>query len=205
MRTKMYPIKEIAHQELNKANNLNPGKWIQHSKFVAIACEKIAERINDLDVEKAYVLGLLHDIGRRAGVTSIRHIIDGYHYCESKGWADAAKICLTHSYPIQNIETDIGQWDMTAEEKEFIRNYIEKTVYDDYDKLIQLCDALATGDGFCLMEKRFIDVTRRYGFQAFTIDRWNAYFGIKEYFEDQIKCSIYAVLPNVIESTFEIN
>ncbi len=198
---KQYPTKDIAEKELEKANAKNSGKWVAHSRFVAIACEIIAEH-SRIDGEKAYVLGLLHDIGRREGVTSIRHILDGYNYCKDNGWLDVAKICLTHSYPIKDINTDIGQWDITAEEKEFINNFINTETYDDYDKLVQLCDALATSDGLCLLEKRFVDVTRRYGFKAFTIDRWNAIFEIKKQFESVMNCSVYSILPNVRDTTF---
>ena len=38
---------------------------------------------------------------------------------------------------------------------------------DDYDRLIQICDALATDYGFVILEKRFVDVTRRYGISSF--------------------------------------
>lgn len=36
-----------------------------------------------------------------------------------------------------------------------------------------LCDALADADEFCILEKRFIDTTRRYGIYPFSIDCWN--------------------------------
>ena len=82
--------------------------------------------------------------------------------------------------------------------KEFVAN----AVYDDYDRLVQLCDALAMPTGFCLLEKRFVDVTIRYGVHTATIDRWKKILEIKERFEDQIGCSIYALLPGVMENSF---
>lgn len=44
----------------------NPGRWVGHSKNVAMAAKKIAAFCN-LDVDKAYSLALLHDIGRYEG------------------------------------------------------------------------------------------------------------------------------------------
>lgn len=167
-----------------------------------LACEYIAEKCQDLDHDKAYVLGLMHDIGRRVGVVSISHILSGYRYCMDKGWEDAAKVCMTHSYMIQNSETDIGNWDMSEEDHHFIKQYIDSVTYDDYDRLLQLCDSLALDTGFCLLEKRLVDVTRRYGIKDFSVDRWNAVFGIKEYFEEKIGCSIYDLLPGIKENTF---
>ena len=82
--------------------------------------------------------------------------------------------------------------------KEFVAN----AVYDDYDRLVQLCDALAMPSGLCLLEKRFVDVTMRYGVHPATIDRWKKILEIKERFEDQIGCSFYALLPGVMENSF---
>ena len=44
--------------------------------------------------EEAYVMGLLHDIGRREGVTSIRHIFDGYD-----GYDRLIRLCDAISLP----------------------------------------------------------------------------------------------------------
>ena len=80
---------------------------------------------------------------------------------------------------------------------EFIKNYLEQMEYDDYDKLIILCDALADAKGFCILEKRFVDTARRYGFYPFSLDRWNNTYKFKEYFEECMGKSIYTVLPEI--------
>ena len=69
--------------------------------------------------------------------------------------------------------------------------------YDDYDKLIIFCDALADAKGFCILEKRFVDTARRYGFYPFSLDRWNNTYKFKEYFEECMGKSIYTVLPEI--------
>lgn len=192
----MYPNKKIATAELELAEKMNRGPWIEHVKNVANAAKIIAEQAK-MDGEKAYVLGLLHDIGRRTGIAQVRHIVDGYDYATSKGWDEVARICLTHSFPVKDVDADIGKKDITPEQYEFIKKYIEDIEYDDYDKLIILCDALADANGFCSLEKRFIDTTRRYGIYPFTLDRWNKTYEYKEYFEAKIGKSIYALLPDV--------
>lgn len=75
-----------AELALREASESNPGAWISHSRFVAEACKNIASRCKDLSSEQAYIFGLLHDIGRYAGVSSERHLIDGYRYCMERGW-----------------------------------------------------------------------------------------------------------------------
>ncbi len=67
-----------AEEYLSWAEKQNPGPWIDHSKVVANACEKIAQNVKGMNGDKAYILGLLHDVGRYKGVTSVKHIYDGY-------------------------------------------------------------------------------------------------------------------------------
>lgn len=197
-----YPDKDVAEQEIRIAGELNPGPWTSHSLNTGLAAMYISKNCEGLDPDKAYVLGVLHDIGRRVGIVSQRHLIEGYKYCMKNQWDDVARICLTHAFLLQNIESDVGDWDITDEDYAFLKHYIETNTYNDYDKLIQLCDALAMPNGFCLLEKRLVDVHRRYGVNEYSVHIWNTFFDIKEYFEKWMRCSIYDVLPNVKETTF---
>jgi len=198
----MVPNRETAEKELETAGQLNKGPWIDHSMNVGLAAQLIAEKCGHLDPEKAYVLGLLHDIGRRYGISARRHGIDGYTYMMEKGWDEAGRICLTHSFPVPDFEKEIGKNDMTGEEGEFVTKYLSEITYDDYDKLLIVCDSIADAHGFCLLEKRYVNTTRRYGVFSFTVERWDATFAMKEYFEQRMNCTIYDILPNVKETTF---
>ncbi|HBG5345669.1 TPA: HDOD domain-containing protein [Clostridioides difficile] len=198
----MFPNKETAIEELELADKMNPGPWIRHSYNVANAAKLIADHCEKLNSEKAFVCGLLHDIGRRTGIAAVRHIIDGYDYAISKGWDEIARVCLTHSFPIKDIEADIGNKDISKEQYDFINHYLNNLEYNDYDKLIILCDALADANGFCILEKRFVDTTRRYGIYPFSVERWNKTYEYKEYFEKIINKSIYTLLPNIEKSIY---
>jgi HD-like signal output (HDOD) protein len=44
---------------------------VEHSINTGLAARNIAEKIPGMDSEKAYILGILHDIGRRAGIVTI--------------------------------------------------------------------------------------------------------------------------------------
>lgn len=200
--TARYPSREIAHQELVLAGKLNPGPWIEHVKYVALACENIARQVPGMESEKAYVLGLLHDIGRRVGVVGERHMLEGYRYCQAQGWSEAAKICITHSFMIKDIKASIGKWDVSPQEYQFMQRYIDEVVYDDYDLLVQLCDNLGMPTGFCLLEKRFIEAALRYGLHDCSLPRIRVIFEIKQKFETLIGGSIYDLLPGVKENTF---
>lgn len=60
-----------AEKELSIGAQLNPGLWIKHSMSVGLNAKLIADKIDVLDSNQAYVMGLLHDIGRRKGIKSI--------------------------------------------------------------------------------------------------------------------------------------
>ena len=198
----MQLTRSAAETALAQAQNANPGPWADHSRYVALACRNIAARCPHLDGETAYIYGLLHDIGRHAGVSSERHLIDGYRYCRERGWDKAAQICISHAFMVQDIATSIGVFDMPPEDKDFMAEFVRTAVYDDYDRLVQLCDALALPTGFCLLEKRFVDVALRYGTHPATVARWKAVLEIKAHFETLMGCSLYELLPGVAENTF---
>lgn len=191
-----------AENELKQGAVLNPGPWEQHSISVANNARFIAEKVEGMDCDKAYVMGLLHDIGRRAGIKGILHIFDGYDYMMSMGQPEVARICLTHSFPVKDVNTFFGKCDCTIEQKDFLRDYMANIEYDNYDMLIQLCDAISLPNGACIMEKRLIDVAFRYGLSEFTLDKWKAFMNTKKYFDELCGCSIYTLLPNVMENSY---
>lgn len=195
----MLPSKTEAENELKIAEKLNPGPWIKHSVNTGIAARNIAQKVLGMNSEKAYIVGLLHDIGRRVGfVNTPRHVYEGYKYCMQRGWDEVAKVCMTHSYLLMKDAVDYEP--QNIEDKE-IKLFIENCRCDDYDLLIQMCDSLATDYGFVILEKRFVDVTRRYGIMENYIKGWEKAFEIKEYFENKMGCSVYDVLPDIGKTT----
>jgi putative nucleotidyltransferase with HDIG domain len=196
------PDRDTATKFLLEAERLNPGNWVPHSLFTAQAAEAIAKVHPELDSEVAYVMGYLHDIGRRAGITYMRHSLDGYHFLQQQGYDDIARICITHTFWLKDLDEYPGKWDCSAEEIQFLESYITSIDYNEYDWLIQLCDCLALPTGFCLLEKRLVDVALRYGTTKYTAVKWNLLFENKVKFEQKIGRSIYDLLPGVRENTF---
>ena len=105
---------------------------------------------------------------------------------------------MTHSYLRMQEEFDS---EPDNEREKMIREYILHCEADDYDRLIQLCDSLAVDYGFVILEKRFVDVTRRYGIMEGYIKGWETAFAIKESFEKEMGCSVYDVLPDIGRTT----
>jgi hypothetical protein len=199
------PSLEQAEALIQEARALHPGPWVQHSCFVGKAAEAIAGQHPRLDPQRAFILGYLHDIGRRAGVADMRHTLDGYYFLMEQGFETAARICLTHVFPVKRLEAVAGKWDCTRQELDFLAEYLTSVEFDEYDRLIQLCDAIALPSGYCLIEKRLMDVALRHGVNEFSVPRWQAFLSLQKEFESAIGQSIYRVLPGVVENTFGFN
>lgn len=190
-----------AEAYLRWAEGLNPGPWVSHSKAVAHSASVIAEH-SGLDSERAYTLGLLHDIGRYKGVSAMMHIYDGYRLLKDDGYEQAAQICITHSFPSQVFEEYSGQNDCAKEIEAEIRAILKNAVYTDYDRLIQLCDSLALPSGLCLMEKRLVDVALRHGANDRMLDKWKKLFEIFNDFQKRMGKNLYSFFPDVVQNTF---
>ena len=188
----MLPTKEEAFALLKESYTMNPGPWKDHSVVTAQCAYKIAAYCPDLDEATAYILGLLHDIGRRFGFSYIRHVLDGYLYLMSLGYEEAAKISITHSFPVKSLEMYVGEWDVSKQELAQIQGLLDFYEYDDYDRLIQVCDSIAMPNGPVDMITRMEDVKHRYG--SYPQKKWNKNLALKDYFEDKIRMPLREVL-----------
>ncbi len=188
----MIPTLEIAEELLNDALQSNPGPWGDHSKVAAHCAKAIAAKCIDLDEDKAFILGLLHDIGRKFGVRHLGHVSDGYSYMKSLGYDEVAQICLTHSFHNQSIDEYIGKVDTSEEETNLIVSSLKDVQLTDYDRLIQLCDALAGSEGVLDIEERMLDVKKRYG--SYPQSKWDFNMYLKAYFEKKANGDIYEIV-----------
>lgn len=187
------PTIEEAKLLLKEAQKLNPGNWIGHSKVAGNCAKLIAQKCN-MDSDIAYSMGILHDIGRRFGVTNLKHVIAGYNFLLDLGYYDCARICITHSFPYKNINSFNGKNDCTKEETLEISKILDSIDFNDYDKLIQLCDVLSYPTCSVIIEKRLVDVALRYGVNEFTIQKWKAFFELKLYFDQKSNSDVYKIV-----------
>ncbi len=188
----MLPTREQAEELLREAETHNPGAWGDHSRIAAHCAEKIAQECSDLDSDKAYILGLLHDIGRKFGIRHLGHVADGYSYMLSLGYDEAARVCLTHSFHNRTTDGYIGKFDTTEEEWKIIQDGLKTVQLDEYDYLIRLCDCLAGTEGVLDMEERMADVKRRYG--SYPQEKWDSNLQLKKHFEEKTGKDIYIVV-----------
>ena len=190
-----YPDRMEAEALLLDAETINPGPWANHSRVAAKCAEVIAVACGDMDGEKAYALGLLHDIGRRFGVKHLCHIYDGYMYMKELGYPEAARICLTHSFATHELADFIGRVDVTPEQQQVLIDALSECEYDDYDRLIQLCDAISLPGGAVVIEERMNDVKERYG--RYPQAKWDKHIALNAYFTDKAGRDIEALTAEI--------
>ena len=156
---------------------------------MASAAYAIADRLK-MDAEKAFVMGVMHDIGRSFSKGQFQHIRDGYEYLNSLGYTEVAKICLTHSFVIQDINIYVGKMDISEAEQMKYQYILRMQQYDFYDRLIQLCDSISTGNGYVIPEKKFVTNAFKYGFKETTIEKWRTVLEIYENFEERLGMNV---------------
>lgn len=190
----MLPSRTEAVRMLQEAERMNPGPWAAHSRVAGACARRIAAR-SGLDGEKAETLGLLHDIGRRFGISQLKHVYDGWRYMLQLGYDEVARVCLSHSFPVQDIRVDMAAVDITPEVYGVLGRALAAMGYDDYDRLIQLCDSIAMAEGPVDMEMRMADVKRRYG--AYPQEKWERNLALKAYFEERMETSLQEALSDL--------
>ena len=191
------PTREEAEQILEWAKMQNDGNWAEHSRVTARIAETIAKHC-DLEPERAYILGLLHDIGRYEGYhVGLRHITEGYRFLKKKGFDAAARVCLTHSFYTRLMPDDEFYLRQLKDEddKKILRGLSKKMQagelgFDEYDRLVQLADCMARNYGVVTINDRFVDIMMRYDFpdlRAQIAGTWR----VKKYFDEKAGQNIY--------------
>ena len=107
----------------------------------------------------------------------------------SLGYDEVARVCLSHSFNDGDLYKYVGNFDTTEEETKLIKDGLEALVQDDYDLLINVCDAISGADGVMDMIDRMNDVKRRYG--GFNQEKWDKNLELKTYFEGKMGMDIY--------------
>lgn len=153
-----------------------------HGRGVAYVAEKIAKHAG-MDADKAYTFGLLHDVGKEPH-SGWGHIMIGYEKMMNEDLPEVARICLTHSFPVKSVLSDMRD----EEFYDFVADYIEKVEYDDYDLLVQLADFMACADGVVPIEWRTCDVLLRHQATPNSQAMLRRIYELKQYFAE--KCGV---------------
>ena len=194
---------EEAYKLLEEAPRNNKELWIKHSVNVAIVAERLADQLN-LDGKKAYVLGLVHDIGRRAREhVGLRHIIEGYNYLKDLGYEEEARAGLTHTFYARNLvipNLTKKDTNLTRNEIVYIADYINNNGFNEYDKILQIADNMGSASGINTIERRRTESMLRYGITDVSEKNLRGIFNVQAEIEAKLGFSIYYLFPEVSDN-----
>ncbi len=162
--------KHLGNEIIN--GKFNSSAWISHSLWVGRQCADFAKKMG-LNPNQAEVIGMLHDFGRRE-IHTIAHVTRGFELLSDMGYKMEALGCLTHSFvnggrcaSNETSEEDfyvspegIPCWEDGAH-KDDITLFLESYSYDDYDRILNLSDLMATSEGILSPYDRILDIATR--------------------------------------------
>ncbi len=180
-----------------------------HCYAVAESAKKIAVK-SGMEGDYAYLLGLAHDIGcvKNKG---FQHPYTGYKMLISLGFEkEIANVCLTHSFIegnpngscdgllYQDGEVKNGNYILPFDEgKDEVLKFLATHQYNDYERIVNLCDLMCTNE-FVGLTRRLEDLLSRKGVHSTTQAHLSAVYKLKEHIEGNMGCTIEELfgLPN---------
>lgn len=187
------PNKDKVIAYLEKGYEKNPGKWILHSWIVGQTAKNMADELG-LDADIAFACGALHDIGKSYDEKQAAHFLKGYKLLRADSYFFPAKIALTHSFQIKNVDAYVGDWNVSAKDKIFVENFLRYNEYNDYDLLIQLLDGLIKTN-YIGIEKRCEGVGRNHGKNKYFEERKIRLYELEDYFTKKLSKDIREYIP----------
>ena len=185
-------------------NGSNPKIIYEHGVHV-FNVAKIARAIaretdGRLNPETAYILGLLHDVGRIKDetVTKIPHGIEGFRYLTNLGYSGAAPICLTHNF----IDKDIKPGDYPTYSPELFnqtKEFLSQIEYNDYDRLIQLGDLFSRGKEILSIRQR-LDKNKQF-YKIKNLSYEDKAFALRDYFDDKFGIDVEKIVAETFDLT----
>ena len=167
----------------------------KHYQNVAFVASTIAE-YSHLDIEKSYILGLLHDYGEYIEKTVLHtfHGTAGYDEMLKLGFDEVARTCLSHSF----FDSSFTPQDFPAyNQQEILRaaSILKQQPFDDYDKLIHLADIMAPWDKIDTVENRIKMITDKYKLPPeLSQKKLSEALELKDYFDKLCNKDIYTIL-----------
>lgn len=187
------PNKDRIISYLDEAYEKNPGDWIIHLWTIGKTAYNMAGELG-LDKDIAFACGALHDIGKMTGAKDAAHFYQGYKILRSDSYFFPARIALSHSFQIKNVDAYVGDWNIDADKKEFVADFLENTSYNDYDLLIQLLDGLIKTE-YLGIDERAKGVRQNHGDNPYFDQRIKKLYELEDYFQNKLQNPIKSYLP----------
>lgn len=183
--------------QFDLAHGREPGTWYKfhnHVYGVGYLAQKLADVLEDIDSEKAWILGVMHDAGKIHERLEKRfHGLIGYDFFKGKD-DEIARISLAHTFHFNHIppyEKVEKMFFGRREDYNFVADFLAQHSANEYDKLIQMCDSLANCSGFVTLEQREEEFSQRYNMPVPDYMASGANL-LKDYFDKRLGRDIYS-------------
>ena len=187
------PNKDKVIAYLEDGYNSNPSKWVLHLWIVGQTAKNMAKELG-LDPDIAFACGALHDIGKAEKVEDAAHFFNGYKILRSDSYFFPARIALSHSFPIKNVDSYVGKWNIDANDKKLVEDFLLYNVYNDYDLLIQFLDGVIKTE-YLSVEKRSEGVLKKHGKNPYFEKRKSRLYQLEDYFTKKLSKDIEEYMP----------
>ena len=193
-------IEEIKSYDISKGRD--PKTWFMYHNHIygsAYMAKKIAERTGAVNPDKAFILALLHDVGRlHEEHEKTFHGLIGYRKFKDID-EDVARISLTHMFPwnkVYDYECVKHLFFGKKDEYEFTKNYMKNNELTETDKLIQLSDSIANAFGFVTIEQRNDEYAKRHG-HPIPIEALKDMLSLKKHYDEKLGVDIYSLFDEI--------
>lgn len=184
------------------ARGRQPGTWYMfhnHVYGVALLAKEVAARIKGLNPERAYVMGLMHDAGKiREEFEKRFHGIIGYELLKDED-CEAARASLLHMFGFDEFpvyEKAAKMFFDNQDDYDFVCDYAAQNPLNDYDRLIQMADAMADKRGLVTMEQRAADYVARYH-KPVSAEMFGSRMALKKYFDKKTGGDVYSLFEKI--------
>lgn len=188
------PNKDKIIDYLEKAFKDKSDRWIIKSWLCGKTAEKMAKDLG-LDPDIALASASLAQIGKSSARKN--EFLEGFRILRADSYFFPAKVAISQSFPLKDLELYKDIYDLDPKEEEFIRNFLYSNEYTDYDYLVQYL--------YMIFDETFLGLKK--GMDLYLDESYPALFRkrfheLEEYFLPKLDGNIEAYLIRVKKSKF---
>ncbi|ACV28320.1 Uncharacterised protein [Anaerococcus prevotii] len=188
------PNKDKIIDYLEKGFKDKSDRWIIKSWLCGKTAEKMAKDLG-LDPDIALASASLAQIGKSS--SGENNFLEGFKILRADSYFFPAKVAISQSFPLKDLELYKDIYDLDPKEEEFIRNFLYRYDYTDYDYLVQYL--------YMIFDENFVGLEK--GMELFLDESYPAlfrerFYELEEYFLPKLDGDIEAYLIRAKKSKF---
>ena len=188
------PNKDKIIDYLEKGFRDKSDRWIIKSWICGKTAEKMAKDLG-LDPDIALATASLAQIGKSFSCKN--EFLEGFKILRSDSYFFPARVAISQSFPLKDLELYRDIYDLDPKDEEFIRNFLYSYDYTDYDYLVQYL--------YMIFDEDFVGLSKGMDIfleESYPDDFRQRFYELEEYFLPKLKRDLEAYLIRVKKSKF---